>query len=55
MATRNQLKQFEDPYITEKELTAFVNDIVKGIMENDTDASGLINFEEFSVMMRNEH
>ncbi len=30
-------------------------DIVNGIMASDTEANGLLNFEEFSNMMRKEH
>jgi hypothetical protein len=54
-ATRQQLKQFEDPYVSEEEMTQFVKDIVKSIMESDVDKDGKLSFEEFASMMRKEH
>lgn len=54
-ATRQQLKQFEDPYVSAEEMTKFVNDIVNSLMENDIDKDGKLNFEEFAAMMRKEH
>ena len=32
VATRQQLKQFEDPYVSAEEMTKFVTDIVDSLM-----------------------
>ena len=55
VATRQQLKQFEDPYVSAEEMTKFVTDIVDSLMYNDVDQDGKLSFQEFADMMRKEH